>query len=530
MSIGNIPKEIRRKPSRCAQMLIGYIPMSKLEGIGNKAARRRALANLFHSCMRILLEPIASHGKAGLPMMSGDGIWRQCHPILASFIGDYPEQALVTCTYYGQCPKCEVPCDRLGDYPTFSSRDYGKALETYALADGDVRPFHAACRETGIKPVVHPFWENLPHVNIYVSITPDILHQLLQGVMKHVIEWLSDPLMFGPRGIDARCRLMPPNHQITLFPRGITTLSRVLGKEHKNMCRLLLGLIVDLQLADGSSSARVLKAVRGLLDFLYLAQLPSQTNVTISRLEHLLVTFHENKDIFMDLGVREHFNVPKVHSLLHYSSSILLFGTTDNYNTEQTERLHIDFTKEAYRATNHKDEYNQMTTWLERREKLQQHAMFIKWRQQHSPTSVLPQRPIDGPPLPSTRYLKMTQHPTIRRVSFEDIIYDYGAVDFQDLLGDFLAHLRDPHISGRTLRNRGGNTLIPFCHVPVYHKIKFRDIDGVIVDSVHVWPEQVDAHRRTIQARFDTVLVWTGQQPDNVRGKQGRFSSDQVKI
>jgi len=302
MTIGNIPKEIHQKLSCCAQMLIGYIPTNKLEGIGNKATCCRALANLFHSCMQILFEPIASHSKAGLPMMSSDGIWRRCYPILANFIGDYPEQALVTCTYYGQCPKCEVPCDRLGDYDTFSSCDYGKALETYILADGNVRPFHAACRETGIKPVVHPFWETLPHANIYISITLDVLHQLLQGVMKHIIEWLSDPLMFGPWGIDVRCRLMPPNHQITLFPRGITTLSRVSSKEHKNMCQVLLGLIVNLQLANSSSSARVLKAVRGLLNFLYLAQLPSQTNVTVSRLEHSLVTFHKNKDIFMDLG------------------------------------------------------------------------------------------------------------------------------------------------------------------------------------------------------------------------------------
>ena len=124
----------------------------------------------------------------------------------------------------------------------------------------------------------------------------------------------------------------------------------------------------------------------------------------------------------------------------------------------------------------------------------------------------------------------MTQHLTIRRVSFEDIIYNYSAVDFQDLLGDFLAHLREPHISGQALCNRGGNTLILFRHVPVYHKIKFRDIDGIIVDSVHVWPEQVDVRGQTIQAHFDTVLIQTGQQPDNVRGKQGRFSSDRVEI
>ena len=48
ITIGNIPKEIRRKPSCHAHLLIGYIPVTKLGGITGKAARRRALANIFH--------------------------------------------------------------------------------------------------------------------------------------------------------------------------------------------------------------------------------------------------------------------------------------------------------------------------------------------------------------------------------------------------------------------------------------------------------------------------------------------------
>jgi len=66
---------------------------------------------------------------------------------------------------------------------------------------------------------------------------------------------------------------------------------------------------------------------------------------------------------------------------MHYISSIQLFGTTDNYNTEQSECLHIDLTKDAYHATNHKDEYPQMTAWLEHCEKIQQYSAFIEWRQ-----------------------------------------------------------------------------------------------------------------------------------------------------
>jgi len=101
----------------------------------------------------------------------------------------------------------------------------------------------------------------------------------------------------------------------------------------------------------------------------------------------------------------------------------------------------------------------------------------------------------------------MTQNPSLWRVSFVDIVYNYGAVDFQNLLGDFLMHLRELHLSGQALCDCGENTLIPFRHVPVFHKIKFRDIEGTIIDSVHIWPEQVDGHGQTIPACFDTVLV-----------------------
>ncbi|KAF8493757.1 hypothetical protein F5888DRAFT_1636505 [Russula emetica] len=58
---------------------------------------------------------------------------------------------------------------------------------------------------------------------------------------------------------------------------------------------------------------------------------------------------------------------------------ITLFGTTDNYNTEYTKQLHINFAKDAYRATNHRDEYPQMTLWLERHEKIQHHVKYLKW-------------------------------------------------------------------------------------------------------------------------------------------------------
>ena len=52
------------------------------------------------------------------------------------------------------------------------------------------------------------------------------------------------------------------------------------------------------------------------------------------------------------------------------------FGTTDNYNTEYTEWLHIPYAKDAFEATNGKDEYSQMTVWVERKEKILKHNRF----------------------------------------------------------------------------------------------------------------------------------------------------------
>jgi hypothetical protein len=148
------------------------------------------------------------------------------------------------------------------------------------------------------------------------------------------------------------------------------------------MCAIILGVIVDLPLLGGLNSLHLVKAVCAMLDFLYLAQYMSHTNETLCQLQDSLAEFHNNKLIFVDLGIREHFNIPKLHSLSHYESSIRLFGMTDNYNTERSEHLHIDLAKDAYRATNHKDEYSQMTIWLEHQEKIEQHHEFISWRQQ----------------------------------------------------------------------------------------------------------------------------------------------------
>jgi hypothetical protein len=129
--------------------------------------------------MEKVLAPIAPYSEIGIAMKTADGIWHHCHPIFTVFVGDYPEQALVTCTYNGCCPKCEVSNDQLGEYQEFPTRIHSTAIGIYCLANNNIHVFHRACRDTSLKLVYHPFWASLPFTDIYQSITPDILHQLL---------------------------------------------------------------------------------------------------------------------------------------------------------------------------------------------------------------------------------------------------------------------------------------------------------------------------------------------------------------
>ena len=102
----------------------------------------------------------------------------------------------------------------------------------------------------------------------------------------------------------------------------------------------------------------------------------------------------------------------------------------------------------------------------------------------------------------------MTLHATLRTVSFDDLAQQYGTVDFQDTLADFIAQFNNPMASTASLSTLAADTLIPFHLVPVHHRIKFTNLDQTeIVDSVQVWLEQKDMQGRLVLSRFDTVLV-----------------------
>ena len=487
MTIGNLPKDIRSKLSHGGQILLGYLPDTKLKLISNKAARRRMVVNLFHACLHRIMKPLVDIGVHGMVMKDGMGTARRVHPILAAFVGDYPEQVLVTGVKYTECPKCTVSPEELGKKDATSTpRNMLDIRAALLLVNGNLKDYKAACEAAGIKPI-YPFWAELPYADIFQSITPDILHQLHQGLFRHIFSWIFHPNAYGAAEIDARFRRVVPNHHIRIFRGGVTELSRVTGKEHSFMARLILGVIADMRLVHGFGSTRLLRAVRALLDFMYISQLPLIWTNHLDLLERALDVFHDNKEIFVDLGIRENFNFPKLHACLHYERSIKLFGTLDNYDTQYTEVLHKK-AKASYHASNMKDEYPQMTAWLERREQIVGHGKYIKWRQDNSTLSVAPSHP---PRLTSHQHIKMTRFPSVQSVSIEHLVSNYGATFFRAAFARFVVLWRNPQITCTHLEQDILDVHIPFTRASVYHRIRFIDdnLGKTTVDSIRIRPQ-----------------------------------------
>ena len=514
MMIGNIPKEIRQKTSMRAYVLLGYLPTTQLKQEKNKAKRKRLIANLYHACLRRVLEPLVMAGKKGVLMSTATGDVHRVHPVLASFIGDYPEQVLTACTLTGDCPRCGTSTNNLGNFDPNNMpapRSLGDFIKVLGSFRQDPAGFLKACDQIRAKPVPHPFWLDLPWFNVYQSITPDILHQLYQGIIKYLKTWILSAC--EPTEIDVRCRRLPPNHNIRIFTKGISSLSRVTGQEHDQICRFLLGLIIDIRLPDNISNVRFIRSARALLDFLHLAKYPIHSNSTLQLLTDALARFHANRDIFINLGIRTQFNLPKLHYMSHYVELVKYFGTTDNFDTQYTERLHIDIPKYSYGATNHKDEYEQMTRWLDRKEHVLRHEQYIQWRQAGTCAPTCVDR--EPPSLDTCWELSMTKHPSMTAVPLNRLQDAYGAPLFKVALRRFISTTNDGNQTRQQLERSLWRIRLPFNRLPVWHVIKFMRSDPLTgtrstADSIHVKPAYHDKRQRPIPGHFDTALINDG--------------------
>lgn len=506
-------------------ILVGYLPVPKFDCF-SEASRSLAKYRCFHSCMRIILRSLVKAGTDGTFMTCADRKVRKVWPILAAYVADHPEQCLVAGCMENRCSMGETGPNERGSHLPCIHRDQ-KEVQALLKAhkDGRLSPEQKARFDAlGLRAIYEPFWSDLPHSDVFSFFTPDLLHQLHKGVFKdHLVKWCTN--LLGELELDNRFRSTPTLHSLRHFKNGISGISQWTGHEHKEMEKVFLGLIA------GGADEDVVRAVRALMDFIYLASLQSQTTVTLAALQQALDNFHACKNIFITLEARSppHFNIPKYHMLEHYVELIRTFGSADGFNTEWSERLHIDYAKEAYRASNKKDYVVQMTRWLSRQEAVDRFTQYLRWccSGEYRPPSSASEDPVSTPEpddgaiviqksMPSSTSSKKTykvaaSHPVhLRNVPASSVIANNKASLFVVALQKFLT----AHQS----------------NVKVYHFDGF-DLFKQLVTSLQSIPEVSDSKRQNIiramppipasgrkkatPGQFDFALVRTGERNEH---------------
>ena len=522
LTLGNIPKSLRRKPGSRACVLIAYLSVDKpsKEGLSKTALRLRNY-EIFHRSMAVVLQPLKAAGNPrgpGIEMVGGDGAVRRVYPILATYVTDYPEQCLVTCTEYGTCPKCcrkaeELERIELGD-PQRQKWTYEVIENARSASRGRPTSTHSLCMENDVAGGAYePFWVGFPLVDIHRCVAPDVLHQLYQGVLKHVVGWVQE--IMGEEELDRRIRSLPPAFGVRHFTNGISTLSQVSGVERKHIARILLPCLI------GKIDSRGIVACWSLLHFIYLAQYPSHDEETLGYMEAELDTWHRYRAYFIDAGVREDFNIPKLHSLQHYIDSIRWLGTTDNYNTEMFERLHIDFAKEGWRSSNKRDHFPQMVKWLSRQEKIASYDFYRSWLDYDQPEAAEEMEQDEMVSLEgklgrkrdpgsdgraSSLQLFLTKNPTEPKKSLSRILLMHSALGFISELKLYLNSLLPDHQQASKLVALHGT--LPFKALDVWHRYKltpFNTFDDS--DAVQEIVRAIPISKGGLHSQFDTVIV-----------------------
>ena len=282
------------------------------------------------------------------------------------------------------------------------------------------------------------------------------------------------------------------------------------------MERIFIGLLI------GAVQPAALHTAVAVIDFIYYSQLQVHTSKTIKALQKVLEGFHKNKILFIAEGIREHFNIPKIHAMVHYLAAIQSRGSLDGYNTESPERLHIDYAKEAYQATNKKEYVQQMTVWLERQEAVARFMAYLnyvialdpKTHDDEPPDFELEDNEMEVPAIGNLSSHSVALKPAFPHTDFTTLTTHFKAKNFIQALSTFIRRQIPP--PALPVLPNNVDRFDVYKRITILHPSNPAAKFPKSVDRLRATPSiPANGRSKAVPAHFDIVLVNVADAEEN---------------
>ena len=270
--------------------------------------------------IRMVLEPLAQLSKEGMRLTCPDGKIRWGHPILAGWIGDYPEYIKLFSAQFMSCPICVAPKDKMDAHPslpyTYRSIDTHRMshyVSVYAENHKLKKPSAVEKKKADYVPptvqekaeatakmtlveewftsqrlkVIDNFLWSIPYVTPRFLWKPDILHTLDLGMVKHSLEWMFNMLDEHDKALgdlfDITWMSISPHQSVTIPNKKYRAVKQWSGKEYRNAAHLMIPVLEATLLAYPSSEEqrqifeKSLDCLSALVDFFLMANYNSFT-------------------------------------------------------------------------------------------------------------------------------------------------------------------------------------------------------------------------------------------------------------
>ncbi|KAG2122975.1 hypothetical protein BD769DRAFT_1359974 [Suillus cothurnatus] len=324
LTIGNIDSDIRSKATLRAWRCIAYMPIAKFRV--HPDYQTILQARLWHKCMDLVL--------ANLKAAALDG--------------------------------CFMPD------PSRYIRYAFTPLVAHVFDPWDLDRFQKAAKAVNLSGVHMPYWRDWIYACPSVFLAGEILHTCFKFFADHPLQWTKEAV--GAHELDNRFIVQHKRVGTRHFAKGVTHVKQMTGREYREIQRTIVASVA------GAISPQFVRAIRAIVEFIYLAQNPVHSPETLRAMERALSDFHVCKGAIIEAkarkgkkGVKEDFCIPKLELLQSFKGTVQRLGTLMQFSADTTERLLITHCKDPFSRTawQSKDFTEQCVRLLNRQESME---------------------------------------------------------------------------------------------------------------------------------------------------------------